>query len=114
MTSENFIYESKTEWEIIGEGVRLQIMGYDEEIMLVKVEFKQNAIGYLHSHQHRQCTYVVSGIFEFQIGDENKIVEAGDGLYIEPNMNHGVRCIEKGILIDTFNPVRKDFLKYRC
>ena len=41
---------------------------------------------------------------------EKKIVEAGDGVYIEPNLLHSAVCLEEGILIDTFSPVREDFL----
>lgn len=111
MQSKNFIFDSSTEWETVGEGMRRQIMGYDEQIMLIKIEFKAGGIGYVHQHVHRQCSYIVSGVFEFQIGDQTKIVRSGDGLYMEPNVSHGVKCIEEGILIDTFSPVRKDFLK---
>jgi len=53
----------------------------------------------------------MSGVFEFQIGDEARLVKAGDGLYMEPNVLHGVKCIEDGMLIDTFSPIREDFLK---
>ena len=41
---------------------------------------------------------------------EKVIVEPGDGLYIEPNMLHGALCLEPGILIDVFSPMREDFL----
>ncbi len=34
----------------------------------------------------------------------------GDRVYIEPNLLHSAVCLEEGILIDTFSPVREDFL----
>lgn len=111
MNTENFIFSNETEWIQINESMRRQILGYDEQMMLVKIEFKAGGIGYAHQHIHRQCTYVVSGVFEFEVGGETKIVRAGDGLYMEPNVIHGVKCIEDGILIDTFSPMREDFLK---
>jgi quercetin dioxygenase-like cupin family protein len=110
-TSENFIVGEETEWFQINDSIRRQILGFDDQMMLVKIEFKTGAIGYAHQHIHRQCTYVVSGVFEFQVGEETKIVKTGDGLYMEPNVLHGVKCLEEGILIDTFSPVREDFLK---
>ena len=110
MKSENFIFDNQTEWVQINEGMRRQMLGYDAEMMMVKVEFKTGGIGSAHTHVHRQCSYVVSGIFEFQVGEEIKIVKAGDGLYMEPNVLHGVKCLEAGVLIDTFSPVREDFL----
>ena len=109
--SNNFIPESTTEWEQLNENARRQILGYDDQIMMVKIEFLTGAIGAVHSHIHRQCTYVASGVFEFEIEGVKKVVKTGDGLYMEPNVLHGVVCLEAGILIDTFSPVRADFLK---
>lgn len=110
MKSKQFIFSSDIEWETVGTGMRRQILGYDDEIMLVKIEFAAGGIGAVHSHKHRQCTYVVSGVFEFEIDGVKKNVKSGDGLYIEPDILHGVKCIESGVLIDTFSPVRLDFL----
>jgi len=109
--STNFIFETETEWEQINEGMRRQILGYDDQIMLVKIDFQKGGVGAVHAHIHRQCTYVVSGVFEFDIDGVTKVVKAGDGLYMEPNVLHGVKCLEAGILIDTFSPTRTDFLK---
>lgn len=108
--SEAFIYENDKEWEPAGEGVMRQIMGYDGQVMLVKVKFEKGAIGIPHTHYHTQTTYVASGKFEFTIGNEKKIVQAGDGLYIEPDVLHGCVCLEPGVLIDCFAPMRADFL----
>ena len=59
---------------------------------------------------HSQATYVVSGKFELTIGDKKEILSAGDGYYVAPDELHGCVCLEAGILIDTFSPVRADFL----
>lgn len=92
-------------------GITRQFVGYDNSIMMVKVMFEKGAIGYQHAHVHAQTTYVVSGKFEMTIGDETKILEAGDGFYTEPNIMHGCTCLEAGILIDVFSPIREDFYK---
>lgn len=109
--SENFILQNEIPWEPAGEGIKRQIMGYDGQIMLVKVEFEDGAIGYGHAHYHSQSTYVVSGKFEFHIDGEKKIVEGGDGVYIAPDVFHGATCLEAGILIDVFSPMRADFVE---
>ena len=110
-TSKNFILDHEIEWEYINDGMQRQILGYDDQIMLVKIKFMTGGVGSVHSHIHRQCTYVASGIFEFEIDGEKKVVKTGDGLFMEPNIPHGVICLEAGLLIDTFSPVRADFLK---
>ncbi|HKM45523.1 MAG TPA: cupin domain-containing protein [Dysgonamonadaceae bacterium] len=109
--SETFLLKDEILWEFAGEGMKRQIMGYDEQIMLVKVKFNEGAIGYEHTHYHSQTTYVVSGVFEFVVDGVKQIVKEGDGIYIAPNILHGAKCLEAGILIDVFSPMREDFLK---
>ena len=109
--SNTFILEKEIAGEPAGEGVVRQIMGYDGQVMLVKVKFEQGAVGTPHTHYHTQTTYVASGKFEFTVNGEKQIVETGDGVYIEPDAVHGCVCLEAGILIDCFSPMRADFLK---
>ena len=108
--SSNYIVDNDIKWEQVNDGMRRQILGYDDQIMMVKIEFLAGGKGDIHSHVHCQCTYIVSGIFEFEIDGEIRTVKTGDGLYMEPNVPHGVICMEAGTLIDTFSPVRLDFL----
>ncbi|CAH0528720.1 cupin domain-containing protein [Vibrio hippocampi] len=105
-----FIYNKDVQLEDTGGGVSRKVMAHSENIMSVEVYFEEGAIGALHSHPHEQITYVVSGEFEFTIGDETKIVKAGDTLYKVPNIVHGCKCLKKGMLLDNFTPRRDDFL----
>jgi len=108
--SEKYVLTDKMEWEELGGGVSRKFLGYDNQIMMVLVNFNQGAIGSPHQHFHTQSTFVVSGKFEFEIDGEKQVVKAGDGVYIEPNLLHSCICLEEGALIDTFSPVREDFL----
>ncbi|MFI3280272.1 MAG: cupin domain-containing protein [Rikenellaceae bacterium] len=108
--SDNFLFESELKWENPSPGVKRQIMGYDGQLMIVKVLCEKDAIVPVHQHFHSQASYVVSGKFEIQIGEEKKILSPGDGCYTEPDLAHGVVCLEEGIVIDTFSPTRVDFL----
>ena len=76
--SETWIYEKDMAWEAAGAGVVRQIMGYDEQAMLVKVKFEKGATGSLHTHPHTQTTYVARGKFEFTIDEETKTVKFYD------------------------------------
>ena len=98
------------DWEDLGGGVQRQILGFDNQIMMVKVKFEKGAVGSEHEHFHTQATYCAKGKFQFTIGEKKMIIEAGDGIYFEPNVVHGTTCLEAGILIDVFSPVRDDFL----
>ncbi len=109
--SKEFLLDKDQEWEEVGAGVKRKIMGYDDKIMLVKVDFATGGIGYKHEHYHSQVTYVVSGSFDFTIGEETTTVKGGDSVYIPPNVLHGAICTEAGVLIDVFSPIREDFME---
>ena len=109
--TEAFYTESENPWEFVAEGVTRQITGYDVTIMMVKVKFETGGIGPLHQHYHSQTSYVVSGKFEVNIDGEKKVLGQGDAFYLEPNIMHGAICLEAGMLIDVFSPIREDFLK---
>lgn len=106
-----FFKDKEQDWEIVGNGISRKITGYNESIMMVKVAFKKDAVGALHSHIHTQTTFVSEGEFEVIIGGEKKILAKGDCFFTPSNIEHGVTCLEEGELIDVFSPVREDFLK---
>ena len=100
--------------EITGEtsspGVVRRILAYGQNAMCVENHFEQGAVGALHSHPHTQITYVVSGRFQFTIGDETRDVGPGDTLLKEDGVVHGCTCLEAGVLLDFFSPMREDFV----
>ena len=106
-----FIFHKETTLEDLGNGVTRRILAHDGKMMAVEVNFEQGAIGPMHNHPHEQLTYVLSGEFEFTIGGEKHVVGAGDTLYKQPNIMHGCVCLKAGTLLDTFTPMRQDFLK---
>ncbi len=108
--SKNFIEDETTPWKPVEKGIERKVMAYGEDLMIVKVRFELGAIGSKHKHVHTQATLIESGVFEVFINGENKVLKKGDVFYIPSDVLHGVLCIEDGILIDVFNPARKDFL----
>lgn len=108
--SDVFFQTDGKEWENVDQGVSRQFVGYDTQIMMVKVKFETGAVGYEHQHFHAQTTYVASGKFRVTIDGEERVLSEGDGFYIPPNALHGAVCLEAGMLIDVFSPVREDFL----
>lgn len=106
-----FLESSNYYWEKIDDNLERAVVGYDEALMLTIVRFKKGGIGYLHQHIHSQVAYIASGIFEVQIKEEKKILKIGDSFFIPSNLIHGVVCLEEGVLIESFSPMRKDFIK---
>lgn len=111
MTEQNvFVADNDVQWENVGDGVKRKIMAYDEKLMVVKVEFEKGSIGPIHKHHHSQVTHVEGGTFEVMINDKKQILKGGDAFYIPPNVDHGCVCLEDGVLIDVFSPMREDFV----
>lgn len=95
----------------LGGGVSRKILSYNESLMSVEVRFEKGAVGSMHTHPHVQISYVLEGKFEATIGGETKIISKGDTYITEPDVPHGVVCLEAGALLDIFTPMRKDFIK---
>lgn len=107
---QRWVSHSDTLPQIAGDGVTRRVLAYSESLMCVENTFEKGAVGALHSHPHTQITYVVSGAFSFTIAGETRTVRAGDTLLKENGVEHGCVCLESGILLDIFHPMRKDFV----
>ena len=105
-----FVSDESLDWETVAPGMKRKIMAYDKSLMLVKVAFEKGAVGTLHHHYHTQISYVESGSFEVQIDGVKKVLNTGDVFYAAPNLVHGALCLEQGMLIDVFSPMREDFV----
>jgi quercetin dioxygenase-like cupin family protein len=105
-----YIEDETVPWTVVEKGIDRKVMAYNDDLMMVKVRFEAGSIGYLHQHVHTQITYIESGIFEVIVQNGKKILGKGDVFFIPSNIKHGVKCIENGILIDVFNPLRSDFI----
>jgi len=101
---------ARTPRESVGEGLVRQLFGYDDSILMAKVDFEAGAVGAVHAHTHAQVSYVVSGEFDVFIDGVETRLGPGDSFYIEPNLDHGAVCRKAGVLIDVFSPIRDDFL----
>ena len=110
MHTDAFLSGAETPTEVVDEGITRQILGFNGQIMMVKVWFEEGSEGYVHQHFHSQVTYIESGEFKVTVGDETRTLVEGDCFFMLPNVKHGAVCTKAGVLIDVFSPVREDFL----
>ena len=111
MLDERWVFYKDVKAEDQGNGVVRRVLAYSKDLMCVENTFEKGAVGALHHHPHTQITYVVSGKFEFTIGDEKRIVQAGDTMLKKDGIEHGCVCLEPGILLDIFSPMREEFVQ---
>ena len=95
----------------LGGGVTRRVLAYDGSLMSVEVSFETGAVGAVHTHPHTQCSYVLSGRFQYTVGETALTLRPGDSVLVPGNTPHGTVCLEAGTLLDVFTPEREDFLK---
>ncbi|MBY0360381.1 MAG: cupin domain-containing protein [Phreatobacter sp.] len=105
-----FLHDGDVAWTDLGGGVKRKILTYDASVMLVRVVFEKGAVGPPHHHPHIQCTLVALGRFQVTIGDRSTVLATGDSFIVPTNVVHSVVALEAGELVDTFTPLRQDFL----
>ena len=98
-------------WIELGGGTRRRIGCYNEDMMLVEVNFDAGAVGSDHSHPHTQISYVLSGEFTYHIEGEARTMLPGDSIVVDGGKVHGCACVKAGTLLDIFSPMRADFVK---
>jgi len=108
--NEQWVFYRDTEAKESSPGITRRILAYCDNAMCVENSFEKGAAGPVHSHPHTQITYVAEGSFRFTIGDTEKVVTKGDTLCKQDGVEHGCVCIEEGVLIDFFTPMREDFI----
>lgn len=66
----------------------------------------------LHSHPHEQTSYIAEGeVLFFMEGEDPQHLKAGDLFYVPSNNLHGIQLLsETARLVDSFSPVREDFI----
>lgn len=105
-----FQHERDIAWEATDPGVKRKIMAHGPDLMVVRVAFEAGAIGKPHQHPHRQACYVESGVFDVTIDGRTQRLTAGDTFFVPADLVHGVVAVEAGQLIDSFTPMRQEFL----
>jgi len=101
-------------YEIVKEGLKRKIL-HTNNLMTVLIDFSNGPWKEPeppHSHPHEQVSYVAEGEIIFYCeGEEDQHLKAGDMFAVASGKMHTVKLLtEKVRLVDSFNPVRQDFL----
>lgn len=105
-----FVTDQDVAWVDAAPGIRRKVLCHDDGIMLARFAFEKGAVGALHSHPHKQCSVIESGVFDVTIDGKTKRLGAGGSYLVAPNLVHGAVAIEAGVIVDSFSPLREDFL----
>lgn len=65
-----------------------------------------------HSHPHEQITFVAEGDLYFFLDNTKYTLQKGDVFSVPSGVPHCIQTISNHVrLIDSFSPIREDFLK---
>jgi quercetin dioxygenase-like cupin family protein len=105
--------EKTTPKTTIGEK-RERYLAYSPNLMVVVIDFNdgpQPQPDPPHSHPHEQITYVDEGELLYFIDGTAHQMTKGDLMVVPPGIPHTIQVISRHVrLVDSFNPVRNDFL----
>ena len=82
-------------------------MIYGSDLMMVVIDFTNGPWAH-----HEQTSYIASGEIRFICEDESdQILSTGDMFFVPSGKQHTIQLLsESARLVDSFNPVRKDFI----
>jgi quercetin dioxygenase-like cupin family protein len=104
----------KVPYEFVREGLQRKII-HTENLMTVLIDFTDGPWDEPeppHSHPHEQTSYVAAGEILFICeGEEDQHLKAGDMFAVPSGRPHTIQLLTGNArLVDSFNPVREDFL----
>lgn len=104
-----FFTINELEQKKLAAGLNLRSVHLDN-LMLTFVDFEPEVALPRHSHPHEQITLVIEGTLEFTLGEETKILEAGQGVTVASNIPHSARSLAgPAKVVDAWHPLRDDY-----
>ena len=104
------VNKGEGQWIRMLEGVERKNLVVGDKTMLCEFMLGKGAELPLHRHPHEQTGYLISGHLRFQIGEETFEMRPGDSWSIPGDISHKVDVLEDSKVLETFTPVRDDFL----
>ncbi len=93
---------------------RTRYLAHSDTLMMAVIDFDDGPTAEPdppHQHPHEQVTYVASGEILFFLAEEPTRLSTGDMYTVPPNIPHSIQLLSEHVrLIDSFTPLRLDFL----
>jgi len=79
-------------------------------VMITFFTFEPGSIVPKHEHENEQITVVTQGAMDFSLDGETRILRAGDGVCIPPNVPHEAVVLDEVTeAFDAWSPPREDY-----
>ena len=108
--SDTFIYNKDVAAVEMLPGIVRKTLAYSENMMVCEVRLTKGAVLPSHHHIHEQSSNIITGSVRYTVGDEERIVGAGDSVMIAADVPHAVVALEDTLAIDVFSPMRPEYI----
>jgi quercetin dioxygenase-like cupin family protein len=78
---------------------------------VARICLARGAIVPRHQHESEQFSWIISGALKFIFDDGEKIVRAGEILFIPSQVPHAAEALEDTVDVDVFAPRREDWIR---
>jgi quercetin dioxygenase-like cupin family protein len=95
-------------WEDIGGGRKRKIIHMGNMTVMALRAPKGTVTDAKHKHPNEQAAVVFSGRVRMFLGAESRVIGAGEGYLVPPDVEHHIEALEDTVLIDYFTPKRSD------
>ncbi len=108
------VLRDNTETREIRPGVERKLI-HGSDLMMVVIDFTNGPWAEPeppHNHVHEQTTYIAHGEIRFiSEGESDEILSDGDMFFVPSGKMHTIQLLsESARLVDSFNPIRQEFL----
>ncbi|MEE4285620.1 MAG: cupin domain-containing protein [Mariniphaga sp.] len=91
-------------------GVEMRPLAFGKKTNLCEFHLSKGERLPSHSHPYEQTGTLVNGKLNFRIENTWFLAEPGDAWNIPENVEHEVEILEDSVVLETFSPVRPDYL----
>jgi quercetin dioxygenase-like cupin family protein len=95
---------------LIMEGVERETLSTGTNLMIVRFTFKKGTEVPWHIHMHEQSSYILKGSLKLLIEDQEITLTEGMSAIVPPNAKHKAIALEDTVDINSFTPIREDYL----
>ena len=78
---------------------------------LARITLASGAVVPEHRHENEQIATVLVRSGSIRVGDEERVVGAGESVLIPGDVPHSVVALEDSVVLDVFAPRREDWLR---
>jgi quercetin dioxygenase-like cupin family protein len=79
-------------------------------LTIARLHIKKGGVVPEHKHIHEQVAHVEKGALKFTVNGVDQVIRAGQSLVLPSMVPHGVEALEDTDVLDTFTPVRQDWV----